>query len=172
MERRLALGDLVVGLGIVALGLVVLWQTTTIPENVFAQLGPRPFPYAVGGALVVLGGLLAAEAVRGGWSGAIEEPDVPLHYGSLLWLLAGLVANVAVIGWLGFVPAATLQFVLVARAYGSTRVLRDVGIAIVLTIVAMIGFARGFGVNIGGGPVDAEILRQFDMALAALGFGG
>lgn len=172
MERRLATGDLVVGLGIVALGCIVVWQASAVPENLFAQMGPRLFPYAGGGALVVLGALLTGEAVRGGWSRTIEEPDTPLHYGSLLWLLAGLVANVAVIGWLGFVPAATLQFVLVAHAYGSTRFVRDAAIAIVLTVVAMLGFARGFGVNIGGGPFDAWILQRFDAVLAAFGIGG
>lgn len=195
MERKLALGDLLVGLGVVALGLVVLWQTAEIATTLVTQIGPRPFPYVVGGALVVLGAVLALEAQRGGWSHEIEEDDVPLHYGSLAWLLAGLVANVVLIGRLanvpliggllasvigdrlandgfGFVPASSLMFILIARAFGSTRILRDAAIGIAVTVVALIGFGRGFGVNIGGGLVDAWLLRQLDGLFAALGFGG
>ena len=110
-------------------------------------MGPRVAPYAAGVALILLGATLAFEGVRGGWSHTIEEEDVPLHYGSLAWLLAGLVVNVALIGpftnlplvgglfenvpndgsffgalvnsGLGFVPASSLQFV--RKLSGFTR---------------------------------------------------
>jgi putative tricarboxylic transport membrane protein len=200
LERKLAPGDLLVGLGVVALGLLVLWQTTEIPERLVTQMGPRVAPYVAGAALVALGAMLAFEGVRGGWRHTIEEEDAPLHYGSLAWLLGGLLVNVVLIGplanlplvggllegvpndgsffgalvnsGLGFVPASSLQFVLIARAFGSTRIVRDLAIAIVVTVVSLVMFGRGFGVNIGGGLVDSWILQQFDRMLAALGFGG
>jgi putative tricarboxylic transport membrane protein len=199
VERKLAPGDLAVGLAVVAVGLIVIWQTTVIPERLVTQMGPRAVPYVVGAALVALGAMLAFEGARGGWSHALEDDDAPMHYGSLAWLLGGLLVNVVLIGpmanlplvggllesvpnegflgavvnrGLGFVPASSLQFLLIARAFGSTRILRDAAIAIAVTVVSLVTFGRGFGVNIGGGLVDSWVLEQFDRALAALGLGG
>jgi len=200
LERKLAPGDFAVGLAVVAVGLIVIWQTTVIPERLITQMGPRAIPYVVGTALVVLGAMLAFEGARGGWSHALEDDDAPVHYASLAWLFGGLLVNVLLIGpmanlplvggllesvpndgsllgtlvsrGLGFVPASSLQFMLIARAFGSTRIVRDAAIAIAVTVVSLVTFGRGFGVNIGGGMVDSWVLEQFDRALAALGFGG
>ena len=47
------------------------------------------------------------------------EDAPPANPRSLGLLLAGLLANLALIGPLGFTVAATVQFVLVAAAFGS-----------------------------------------------------
>lgn len=200
MERRVAPADLLVGLGVCALGLTILWYTGDIPERLFTQLGPRAAPYLAGGALVLLGIALTIDGARGRWTSTLDADDAPVRLGPVGWLLAGLAVNVLVIGgianvplvgrlvgdtppeaeWaralvmdgLGFVPAATLQFVLIARAFGSRRVLRDAAIGLAVTLVSLLGFGRGFGVNIGNGIVDVWVLRRFDGLLALVGIGG
>lgn len=59
---------------------------------------------------------------------------------------AGLLLHLALIGSLGFVAASALLMVLVARAYGSARPLRDAAAAIALTLPVWLLFSRGLGV--------------------------
>ncbi len=80
----------------------------------------------------------------------------PVDWHALGWVLAGLVLNVALIQFLGFILASTLLFCCVARAFGSTQLPRDALIAIVFASVTYFGFARVLGINIGSG-----LLEQF-----------
>ena len=70
-----------------------------------------------------------------------------------------LLANVALIVPLGFCLAASMQFVLVAAAFGSRRLVRDAALALVLTLVVWFGFVELLGVNIGAGLLEGAILR-------------
>ena len=84
-----AVPDLVVGLGVVALGLATVWLTWVIPVTpVYAVVGPKLVPALIAGALVVLGLLLTAAALRGGWSADIPEVAAagPPNLASLAWL--------------------------------------------------------------------------------------
>jgi putative tricarboxylic transport membrane protein len=151
-----ATGQVLVAAGVLVLAAVAGYQTTVIPVSpLYAKVGPTIFPWMVAGGLAFLGLALLIDALRGGW--ALEpEAHVPVDWHALGWLLAGLVLNVALIGFLGFILASTLLFCCVARAFGSQRILRDVCIAFVFSAVAYIGFARVLGINIGSG-----LLEQF-----------
>ncbi|MFC7542200.1 hypothetical protein ACFQU2_25680 [Siccirubricoccus deserti] len=73
--------------------------------------------------------------------------------------MAGLLANLALIGAYGFSAAASVQFVLVAAAFGSRRLVRDMALALVLTLAVWFGFVELLGVNIGAGVLEAMVLR-------------
>lgn len=155
--KNAARSDLIVGIGVLALAAVIFHQTTIIPVPLYVALGPRAIPYGVAGGLAVLGTILVAQALRGGWSSELEEDDVPPHWPAVYWMVAGLVANVALIATFGFVIAASIQFVLVARAFGSERPLRDAGVGIAITLVAYLGFDKLLGINIGAGILEGLI---------------
>jgi putative tricarboxylic transport membrane protein len=145
-----ARGDTAVGVGVVLLGLLVGWQTTLIPISaIYATIGPRAFPWVVAAALVVLGGLLVREGLRGGW--AHEEGDEPINRRAVLWLGLGLVLNVALIDWVGFIVSSTLMFTCVARAFESDRPVRDLTIGFLLSVASYVGFERLLGISIGAG---------------------
>jgi putative tricarboxylic transport membrane protein len=155
----LRLGNLAVGLGVVALGLVAAWQTTLIPSSTYAQVGPRVFAWAASGLLVGMGGLLLLEALRGGWTGDEEYGDLDITGG--MWMIAALVANVFLIdldlpglGTVGFTIASTVLFTLTARAFGSRLPARDAAIGFALAFVAYIGFDRVLGYRIGTGIIE------------------
>lgn len=153
-ERTFALPEFLIGLGLLAGACVALWEAATIPVSpMYSKVGPTAFPYAAGGGLVVLSMLLIARAVRGGWQ-AQEEKDIPVDRGALIVVAAGLLANVVLIGPLGFTAASTILFVLVCRGFGSRLLLRDLIIGLVLSLVAFFGFAELLGVNIGAGVVE------------------
>ena len=152
--RSLALPELLIGLGLLLCAAVALWQAVTIPVSpMYSKVGPTVFPSAAGAGLAVLAVLLMARALRGGWQPR-EEREVSIDRGALLLVTAGLLANVVLIGPLGFTAAPTILFVLVCRGFGSRRILRDLLIGLVLALVAFFGFAELLGVNIGAGVVE------------------
>ncbi|HEX4892737.1 MAG TPA: tripartite tricarboxylate transporter TctB family protein [Hyphomicrobiaceae bacterium] len=144
--------DTVVGLGVLALAAVVAWQTTLIPENaIYARVGPKVFPWLAASMLAIMGIILAVEGLRGGWE---HEESEGTDWLSLAWLLLGLLLNVILISVIGFIAAGTILFVCTARAFGSTRPLRDAGIGLALGVIAYVGFDRVLGYKIGSGLIE------------------
>ena len=149
-------GDLAIAVGVVAMGLIAAWQTTLIQDSAYAQVGPRAFAWATSCMLIVMGLFLVKDAVMGGWSHGIEEfGEVDWHGG--LWMVGGLVVNVALIEFIGFILASSLLFIFAARAFGSLSLARDAGIGLALTITAYVGFDRILGYKIGTGWVESLI---------------
>lgn len=154
------LADLGAALFVLVLGLVTAWQASVVPVSpLYGQVGPKAVPYVVAAGLVALGVALTAVALRGGWSRDIEElQDAgPVNLRALGLLLAGLLANIALIGPFGFTAAATVQFALVAAAFGSRAHLRNLVIAFVVALSAYALFVKLLGVSIGAGVVEALV---------------
>lgn len=152
--------DVLVGGFVLLLGALALWQALVIPLSpLYGQVGPKAVPFVVAGGLIALGGFLLYVALRGGWSWALEDAGAPVNLRALSLLGAGLLANLALISFLGFSLAATAQFVLVAAAFGSRRPLRDLVLALVLTLAVWFLFVEALGVNIGAGLLEAQVLR-------------
>lgn len=156
MERRPVAGwDLAVGVGVVAIACVMAWQTSEIPvAQAYARVGPKVIPYLVAFGLLVLGFLLCLSAWRGGWAHEAEDEPGEIDWRALRWLGLGLLLNVALIAWLGFIIASALMFVCAARAFGSTLWKRDLIVAVLLCLVAYLGFDKLLGINIGAGILE------------------
>jgi putative tricarboxylic transport membrane protein len=154
--------DLLVGVSVLALGALALWQALVIPVSpLYAQVGPKVVPQVVAAGLLLLGAGLVYVALRGGWSWTLEEMQEapPVNWRAITLMLAGLAANLALIGPFGFSLAATAQFVLVAAAFGSRRPIRDLALALVLTLAVWFGFVAVLGVNIGAGLLEGLVLQ-------------
>ncbi len=154
MTGRGHLGQLAVSLGLLAIGAFVLLDTGTIPEGQsYSGIGPRFFPYLVGAGLAVCGALLAWRALAGGWrampadEGVHDAPD----WRAFLLISAGIVLQMAVIGFAGFIIAGVVLFVLVARGFGSTRLVRDVVIGAVLVTAAYLVFTQLLALSLPAG---------------------
>ncbi len=160
--------DLKVGGFVLALGGLALWQAAEIPASpLYGQVGPKAVPYGVAAVLALLGAGLVVQALRGGWSHTLEEvrEAPPTNWRALALLVAGLLANIVLIVPLGFCLAASVQFVLVAAAFGSRRLGRDAVLALVLTLTVWFGFVMLLGVNIGAGLLEGGILRLLGQEL-------
>ncbi|MCA3185285.1 MULTISPECIES: tripartite tricarboxylate transporter TctB family protein [unclassified Cupriavidus] len=118
----------------------------------YAGLSPRFVPTLVAIGLAVCGALLLWQGLRGGFRNMPEEdaelPSAPHNFKGFLWVAAGLVANMALIGTLGFVFSSTLMMVCVARGYGSRRIVRDALIGLVLTLPMWALFDFLLGINL------------------------
>ena len=155
-SRTLAKGDLGIALGVIVLGLIAAWQTTEIQQSAYAAVGPRAFAWAASAMLVLMGALLAKDAALGGWSAESDEFG-EVDWPGGLWLVGGLVANVALIDVIGFILSSTLLFVFTARAFGSRQLVRDAIIGFLLAFVAYVGFDRVLGYKIGTGLIEGLI---------------
>jgi len=148
-------GELLLSLGLVALGVFVVQQTGGIAENQgYAQIGPRLFPYVIGAGLTLCGAVLAWHALAGGWRNVPldqEGHDAP-DWAAFAIISAGIVLHMVVIGWAGFIIASTLLFVLIARGFGSRRPARDAIIAVLLAVVVFFIFTLGLGLSLPRGP--------------------
>ena len=148
-------GELLISLGLLALGSFVIYETQSIAETQgYAQIGPRLFPYIVGIGMALCGAVLGWQAISGGWRNVPldqEGHDAPdwMAFGVIS---AGIVLHMIVIGWAGFIIAGILLFTLIARGFGSRRPVRDVAIALILTIVVYLVFTYGLGLKLPGLP--------------------
>ncbi|MBA3504628.1 MAG: tripartite tricarboxylate transporter TctB family protein [Betaproteobacteria bacterium] len=149
------LGEMLISFALIALGSFVVLETRSIAETQgYAQIGPRLFPYIIGVGLTLCGAVLGWHALTGGWR------NIPLDqegHGAPDWLAffiisAGIVLHMVVIGWAGFIIASTLLFVLIARGFGSRRLVRDALIAVALAAVVFFVFTSGLGLKLPSGP--------------------
>jgi putative tricarboxylic transport membrane protein len=158
MKRPISAQTLV-GAGVIAFALLVGYLTWQIPVSpIYSKVGPTIFPYMVAAGLLVLGVLLTLQAVQGQWGETDADADEsPPDLRALGWLGAGLILNVALIDFLGFIIASTILFVCVCRAFGSKALLRDITVAVALTLIAYLGFAKLLGISIGAGILEGII---------------
>jgi putative tricarboxylic transport membrane protein len=167
MTLRPAVGETIIAVGVLVLAAVIFWQTAIIPVSpLYAKVGPTVVPNITAIGLAGLGVLLLYSALTGGWQ-PDEEKEITPDRPALLWILAGLVLNVALIERAGFTIASILLFVCVARGFGSKAILRDAGIGAAFALIAYFGFAQTLGMNIGAGLVENAIERLFGLARGA-----
>jgi putative tricarboxylic transport membrane protein len=163
-----AAAEIVLGLGIAALGGFVLYETGAIKvAPVYAKVGPRDIPILVGAIMALLGLALAWQAWRAKPMPRFDPTAVMDAPGSKLdapgtggttteWLplgaiAVGLVQQIVLLDLLGFVPTAAILFFCVAYGFGSRRYLRDIAVAIALAVVAYVGFVHVLGLRLPAG---------------------
>jgi putative tricarboxylic transport membrane protein len=147
-------GELLCALGLLAIGLFVLIDTGNIPQRQsFSGVGPRLFPYLIGGGLLGCAGLLAWQALAGGWRKMPADPglDAGPDWRGFGLISAGIVAQMVVIGWMGFILAGIILFTLVARGFGSVRSGRDLVVAAVVVTAAYLTFTRLLSLSLPAG---------------------
>ena len=156
-RAELGLAGLLLALGVF---LLVETQRIAVPVNANA-VGPRFFPTVVGAVLVVVSLWLAVDVLRGG-SGemeAAEDVDVSRasDWRTLAVLSAVFLGHALVLEPLGFPVAAALLFFGVAAALGSRRWARDAGVAVLLSVLVFVVFARGLGVGLPAGVLQGVV---------------
>jgi putative tricarboxylic transport membrane protein len=143
--------EIALSLGVVALGIGVAAVTATLPsEGGYAGIGPNFIPAVVAAGIILLGLWLGFEAFTGGWRDAPPHAEKfePMPF---VWVSAGLFLHMALIGWAGFVVAGTALFACVARGFGSRRLVRDLAIALVMTLAIYLFFVKLLNVNLPAG---------------------
>lgn len=147
-------GAVGVALGLIGLGAFFAIESFSIPVSpIYAKIGPTIFPQVVAAALMILGLMLLREAWLGQWRGESEDDGSParIDWQAVALIAGGLLATVVLMKPAGFVVAATVLFVLVARAFGSRKLLGDSAWGFGLALVCHLAFVRGLGVELPAG---------------------
>jgi putative tricarboxylic transport membrane protein len=162
-ERLRGRSELGVSVLLAALGALVLVDASRIPTD-FTQrgpVGPAAVPAAVGVTLLVIAVLLARDVLRGGHGESETGEDIdlsqPSDWRTVLLLIAAFLANVVLIDRVGFPISGAVLFWGSAYALGSRHLLRDPLIALALSVITYLIFARGLGISLPAGPLEGVL---------------
>ena len=137
-----------------ALGVLVVVQALMLPESLIARgpVGPAAVPLVVGGLLVVVAVLLAVDLLRGGRGEPEGGEDVELtgrsDWRTIGLLVAAFAANALLIESLGWPISGAILFFGTAFALGSRHYVRDLAIALVLSVGSWYLFVLGLGIGL------------------------
>lgn len=138
---------------VIGLGVVCIWGASSLPAaSRYAGIGPGSVPRLLGTGLIGLGVLLAIQIARGedfrpqGAENA--DIDAPMRPVAFLLALAAAALPVVTLRSLGLPLAAMISFTLVARAFGSRRLLVDLVTGAILGSLSWLLFDR-LGLQLG-----------------------
>ncbi|MDR7301957.1 tripartite tricarboxylate transporter TctB family protein [Haloactinomyces albus] len=146
-RSELLVAALVAGIGVF---LLVATVRMDVSSSV-SYLGPRFFPAVVGTLLLALGVLLGVQVflrTRPGRETAEHESGSAPEgsdWKPLGITLATLAAHVLLLKTAGWIIAGALLFWGVSYALGGRRVLRDLGISVVVSSAVQVAFSAGLG---------------------------
>jgi putative tricarboxylic transport membrane protein len=141
--------------GVIGLGLFFLfgaWAIAVLPS--YARIGPRFFPYIVGSGLLGAGLLLLWQAVR---APKHAVPEVPEDWAAVSRITTGLVLNVALMEWAGYILVTTLLFILAARGLGSRRYVTSALAGFILALTTHLAFTRLLDLRLPAGLLEIVI---------------
>jgi putative tricarboxylic transport membrane protein len=112
--------DLCLGVGLVLLAVAVIWHVAGITVGFsYDILGPRAFPYIVSAGLVISGVALVVSAVK---RPADAEPSEVHDWRPIVIISAALLLQLFLVSRLGWIPVATVAFLIVSMAFGNRRI--------------------------------------------------
>ncbi|MDQ4135908.1 MAG: tripartite tricarboxylate transporter TctB family protein [Pseudomonadota bacterium] len=149
-RRRLDPAGLVIAAVLLALALLVFWDTNRLELNAVYGIGPKAMPYLVAGGLSLLALGNAVLAIRG----ALPERE-SIDFTALALILGGLAALIALIALGGgFIPATAVLFAAVATAFGRRAILTDLLIGLALGLMTYLLFAKLLALTLPTGPLE------------------
>lgn len=141
-------------LGIIGIGAVWIYGAASLPQRAqYAQIGPGLFVTLIGVALIVLGALLLIQIAQGERFAAQETEDAmadaAADWKAFFLAVAAVTLPLLTMRPLGFPLTAAFSFTLIARSFGSRRIIVDFLAGLALGAIAYFGFAQ-LGVTLGG----------------------
>ncbi len=153
MSRPDAAG-LAIAAGLVGIAGLIFFETRAMPVAAnYARVGPTTFPYVIAAGLALLGVGTAVSALRGGFPERERDDVAPI-----LWIVAGLVAQMILLKPAGFSIATGVLFALTAKAFRRGPIWLSLPIGIVFALIVWIVFALGLDLSLPAGPLERRFL--------------
>ena len=131
-----SLKDIVAGLAFVAFGLAFALLSIGYGIGTTVRMGAGYFPLVLGGALVLLGGLIVARGFLGGEEGAVGF----IPWRAVALILGAIVLFGFTVRGLGLIPSTFVTALMSAFASRRAGVLAAIAIAVGLTVLSVLIF--------------------------------
>jgi len=142
-------GIVIAGLLLVGAG-VIFWDASRLEISQTYGLGPKAMPMVVACGLV----LLAIGNLIMGLRGGLPERE-SADPKAIVFILGGLAALIALIGWGGgFIPATAILFAATAAAFGRRTFFTDLAIGLGLALVIYLAFDKLLTLSLPAGPTE------------------
>lgn len=153
---RKAVGELGMAGLLALLGIVVLVGAGSITQPGSSNtIGPRFFPYLVGGVLVLVAVLLAIAVLRGDSAepdgGEDVDPTRRMDWRAIGLIVVAFTAHALLINVVGWPLAVTVMFAGVVKALGAKGWIAPIAAGGITSVVVWIVFVKGLGVALPGG---------------------
>lgn len=149
-------GELALSVVLLLIGiyLIIDARNINIPGSA-NTIGPRFFPYLIGGATVLVGGALAVRILLGDRGPEEEGEDIDPN-AKTSWRAVGIIAlaflaHALLINVIGWPLAVTLMFGVIAWALGARGIIRPLLIGAVVSVIVWLIFVKALGVVLPGG---------------------
>ena len=151
-------GELAMVVLLAALGLYLLLDAANIAiPGSSNTIGPRFFPYLVGGVVLATALALGFRVLRGdrGPSDDSEDidPDAPTSWSAVAVIAVAFLGHALLINVIGWPLAVTLMFAAVAWALGARGIVRPLLAGGITSVVVWIIFVKALNVALPGGTL-------------------
>ena len=160
--KRRALGEWVIAVVLLGLGVVVLRDGLSQPESRSASgVGAGFLPEIVGVLVMALAVALMGQLARGHY-GSPDEGEGDIDIRTTHWLpVAGCVAAVvffiAAVETLGYPVTAAVSFWITACSMGARKHLRNAAISILLVLAIYLLFTKLLGIDLPAGVLEGVL---------------
>lgn len=149
-ERRPDWAALVIALLLAAIAIVIVIDVQRVVGiATYSRIGPAVFPYGVATGLTALAAWTAVAAWRGDFP---ERP--PIEAPPVLWIIAGLLAQVLLLNTAGFAIATGMVFAFTARGFGRGPLWLTIPIGAAFALALYLAFTKGLQLSLPAGPVE------------------
>ncbi|MTH64975.1 tripartite tricarboxylate transporter TctB family protein [Paracoccus shanxieyensis] len=149
-QRRPDRAALVIAVFLAAVAGVMLWDSARLADlGGYSGVGPASVPRVVAWCLLGLAVWTGFAALRGDFPE--REPQDPKP---VLWIIAGLAAQLMLLHIAGFSIATGILFAFTARAFGKRNLAMTLPIGIVVAFVVWAIFAKLLMLHLPPGPLE------------------
>ncbi|SMO35751.1 tripartite tricarboxylate transporter TctB family protein [Paracoccus laeviglucosivorans] len=149
-QRRPDWAALVIAVFLALVAGVMLWDSARLADlGGYSGVGPASVPRVVAYCLLGLAGWTALAAFRGDFPE--REPQNP---SPILWIVAGLAAQLMLLHIAGFSIATGILFAFTARAFGKRNLAMTLPIGIVFAFAVWVIFAKLLMLHLPPGPLE------------------
>ncbi len=145
---------LVIAAVLAAAAAVILWNALSLNTGgAYARVGPETFPIVISAGLFLLAAWTAVVAMRGEFPAREEQ-----HFPPMLWIVAGLAAQLLLLKLAGFSIATGLLFAATAKGFGRGPLWFTTPVGMVLSLAVWLIFARLLQLSLPAGPLERLFL--------------
>jgi putative tricarboxylic transport membrane protein len=149
-QRRPDRAALAIAAALAAIAAVIFLDVSRLREMAgYSQVGPATVPNWIAFALIGLAIWTVVEAFRGDFPEREKQ-----QFGPVVWIVAGLAAQMLLLTTAGFSIATGILFALTAAGFGKRKLWITIPVGIVLCLVIWLIFAGLLQLSLPAGPLE------------------